>query len=548
MKLDKVEIASRPRRAGFLRLATLGRLTLLLLAAGLAWRIIRYAIGFPIWGDEASVACNLITRDYLTMLQPPLEYYQWAPLGFMWIELTIVKLLGFSEWSLRLPAFASGLLALILFWRFAIAVLDRPRALLAVAILAASYYPVRHSCELKPYSGDLLISLVMTMLAWGISRKPGSAMLWTALIATAAIGVWVSFPAAFVAGGMGLFLAYLALIRRSRPLIAGLAIFAVLSCASFAVMVVKYAGPLAAAVKPDYIDTSQWAEAFPPLGRPWLLPWWLLDIHAGNMMAYPFGGKNFGSIVTLVLVVIGCAWLWRRGRKDLLLLLLGPLIMTFLAACFKKYPYGTSARTMLFMAPAFCLLMAIGLFSTIKFLLPPKSHLPAVRIAAVALAVAIIVAIVIDLVQPYKRTSYLWTRQAVQTLAGQTSPGDLWVMGNSDKEGQFAPFIRGKGNVTVRFYISTLAPVPLDWDATPEKLEKLGNVAGRVWLLHYVDPYEEDQDRQERFAALKAVLQRRFGPPKEQVFLLEQRELKEKVKTRLEAYEFFASPSSSPAT
>ena len=33
--------------------------------------------------------------------------------------------------------------------------------------------------------------------------------------------------------------------------------------------------------------TGCWAESFPPLDRPWALPLWFVDIHAGTMMAYP---------------------------------------------------------------------------------------------------------------------------------------------------------------------------------------------------------------------------------------------------------------------
>src|SRR5690348_15156822 len=70
-------------------------------ALGVAVRIVRYLLCFPLFCDEAYLAVNFIDRDYLALLKP-LEYAQVCPVLFLWIELTCVKLFGYSEWSLRL--------------------------------------------------------------------------------------------------------------------------------------------------------------------------------------------------------------------------------------------------------------------------------------------------------------------------------------------------------------------------------------------------------------------------------------------------------------
>jgi hypothetical protein len=49
------------------------RLTAAAIGLNLLWRAVRYALGFPIWGDEAFVAVNLLTRDFRGMTAP-LEY------------------------------------------------------------------------------------------------------------------------------------------------------------------------------------------------------------------------------------------------------------------------------------------------------------------------------------------------------------------------------------------------------------------------------------------------------------------------------------------
>src|SRR5258708_28757739 len=114
-----------------------------------------------------------------------------------------------------------------------------------------------------------------------------------------------------------------------------------------------------------------WGDWFPPVLRPWELPWWLVKVHTGNMMAYPYGGNHFGSVATALLVLVGTRVLWRRDRA-LLGLLLSPIGPAFVAAAMHRYPYGTSARISLYLAPAICLLAGQGLAAILLVFLPYK--------------------------------------------------------------------------------------------------------------------------------------------------------------------------------
>src|SRR5262249_21135777 len=88
---------------------------------------------------------------------------------------------------------------------------------------------------------------------------------------------------------------------------------------------------------------SHWGHAFPPR-EPAALLWWLLETHTGNMMAYPAGGKNFASSLTLLLFLVGVGqFAWLRCWQ-LLGLCLAPFALTFVAAALHRYPYGDSAR------------------------------------------------------------------------------------------------------------------------------------------------------------------------------------------------------------
>src|SRR5205823_10781141 len=61
------------------------RCLVLLLLVGLAARLVRYLLAFPIWGDEAFVCLNLRDHDWLG-LAGPLRFDQVAPVLFLWVE------------------------------------------------------------------------------------------------------------------------------------------------------------------------------------------------------------------------------------------------------------------------------------------------------------------------------------------------------------------------------------------------------------------------------------------------------------------------------
>ena len=161
-RLDRAEQPNVRRRVRWVLIG--------LVLINLGWRVVRYGLGFPIWGDEAITISSLMSRDFAGMLRP-LDYLQTMPLGFMWAELAVGRAWGFSGYSLRLIPFVCGIASMLLFWRLAVAITDRRGALLAVAIMAASYYPVRHGCEVKPYAIDMLVSTAVIYLGWIAGRR-----------------------------------------------------------------------------------------------------------------------------------------------------------------------------------------------------------------------------------------------------------------------------------------------------------------------------------------------------------------------------------------
>lgn len=484
---------------------------MLVLALGVAWRTVRYGLRFPLWGDEAFVAVNLLTRDLAGLLRP-LEFDQIAPPGFLWLEWLMVRALGPGEAALRLVPWLASVTALGLFWGFCRQVSSRRATLVAVAVLAASFYPVRHGNEVKPYATDLLLSLGVSMLGWRVWRNPRDRTAGLALLAVSTIGVWCSYPLIFPI----LSLNGLLLVRwlRNRQEGGGWICLAqaVIPALSFLALVVLVAEPQA---KGSALTASlaSWHEAFPPLARPWKLPWWLLKIHTGHMLAYPHGGKNFLSTGSFLLVVAGAVALIRAPtRRPLLWLMLGPLTAAFGAAALQRYPYGTAVRVTMYMTPAFCLLIGEGAVALLR-----SRRLASRGATLIALLLGLIPLgfLARDVAMPYSRSDDLAHRQIVERIARQTAPGDRWIVFNGAM-----PPPRDVPNLMlsrwiqrvaeVRYNLLALAPVPTLWEPDPATVEP--TQTGRTWLIVQFHGNAKHYPAA-RLAAFQAALAQRLGPP-----------------------------------
>jgi hypothetical protein len=498
--MDVIAERNRTTSSGW---STPRRLLLAVLLIGAIWRITRYMLAYPLWGDEAFLAINFLTRD-LRGLARPLEFGQVAPPGFLWAEWGVVQELGASERALRLIPFLAGLASLALFWRFCKGVATRRVALIAVAIFAASIYPVRHSNEVKPYTVDLFTSLSLISVGWALWRNNASIRGWTALFILGPVSVWFSYTAVFLVATVAILLFAQGLRQHSRSATLKTIAFTSLSFVSWLAMMLWFArGQLGETAW--LTDLVTWRDAFPPLGRPAHIPWWLLKVHTGNMLAYPFGGPNFASTPTFLLVVVGAAGLWfRRCRRPLLWLLLGPLSVAFVAAALKRYPYGTSARVMLYMAPAFCLLAAEGIAALLRAIRSTRRGSVAVTVALMLICVG---GLIYDLRGPSLGRDEIEIAYLVRDLARQAQPGDEWIVfdGATPLPGipELMTTVWVQRVAIFRFYVRSLVPVPTRWE--PDLSALAPAARGRTWFVVHNNGSKEYFPNDRRLAYERAV-------------------------------------------
>lgn len=487
----------------------IARWTFLLIGLSVAWRLTRFALAFPIWGDEAFVAVSLLTRDFRGMLEP-LAHFQIVPVGFMWAELAAARLLGYGPEALRVVPVLAGIASLLVFWRLAPRLLDRRSAFIAVAIFAASYYPMRHANEIKPYSFDLLAALLITAAAWSAWRRPDAWSRWVLLALVTAVAAWCSYPSVFVSGGVLAALGFAVLRRRSVGVTAAWLASGFALVASFALMYVLVARGQEQAGASLYAAESNWRDTFPPVDAPWRLPAWFIATHTGNLLAYPVGGRDGRSVLTFVLVVAGVVTLWRR-RGPVAALLLGPFALTLVAALLERYPYGGSARVAQHLAPMICLFAGAGLVAIARRIGGAAAVAATVGVTPWVMAAVIVIGVVRDVRKPYKGVDDENCRVALAWLSATRGPGDHRVVAGGFDETAPGPDLRAWGGraARVRYALLLDRPGALSWSPPAETLPR-GEV---VWLVVYHNAAAADADATRRGEYVEAV-RRRLGIPR----------------------------------
>jgi hypothetical protein len=332
-----------------------------MLCLGIGWRVLRWSLGMPMWGDEVMLALNFLDRSWEGWLQP-LDMGQVAPPLFMLLHGILMQIAGYSEWILRLPALVFGIGALLLFARFVYDVVEQRSALCAVAVLAVAYYSVRHGSEFKPYALDLLLAVGLLFAGYRFWCNPFGRWQISGLVLVIVLAPLCSFPSVFVTAGVITGLLANALVRRERHrlyLTFGMTVLAIIMA------VTQYTAIIAPQAQANELLKTLWQGGFPPGGGFGFLGWFLAQ-SAGRLMAYPLGGRHFGSVLTLLLVCVGAVSLYRKRQWFLLWIVLMPFVGNVAAAALQWYPYGQSARIAQHLAPSICLLAGLGIVTVLS--------------------------------------------------------------------------------------------------------------------------------------------------------------------------------------
>ncbi|MBN1453445.1 MAG: glycosyltransferase family 39 protein [Anaerolineales bacterium] len=322
----------------------------LVVALGIVLRLRQYLLNRSLWEDEASLAVNLVNRNFGELTQL-LDYHQAAPIGFLFIEKLSITLLGNHDYILRLFPLFAGILATYLIYRIARASFGTV-GLFAVFVFAISWWLVHYSSELKQYGSDVMVALLLVFLAGKCLEENGQAkdFLWLGIAGT--LTIWVSHPSIFILAGIGLVLALAKLTRKDFAPWAWILGLGIGWSASFGI---EYLVSLRNIVADEYL-IDYWRKAYIPL-PPWSDKGWFVSTYYSFLFLAFHRADNVMALVTLALSSIGALTLLIRDWK-MALLMFSPFVMVTIASALQRYPLKD--RFMLFLIPFVLLLMAEG--------------------------------------------------------------------------------------------------------------------------------------------------------------------------------------------
>jgi hypothetical protein len=317
---------------------------------GTALRLRQYLLNRSLWADEASLAVNLVTRDFsgLTRL---LDYHQAAPVGFLFIEKLSIVIFGNHDYIMRLFPLFAGILATYLIYKIARASFGN-FGLFAVSILSISWWLVYYSSELKQYSSDVMAALLLVYLAINCLKEDVQAKNFLILGIVGAIMIWISHPSVFIMVGIGLVLVLEKFTRKEYAPWTWILAIGIGWLASFGL---EYLVSLRHIVADEYL-IDYWRKAYLPI-PPWRDRSWYKDTYYSFLFFTFYRGDNLMAVISLVLSAIGALSLLIRDRKTALLVI-SPFVVAVIASALQRYPLKN--RFMLFLIPFALLLMAEG--------------------------------------------------------------------------------------------------------------------------------------------------------------------------------------------
>ncbi|MCH2048990.1 MAG: glycosyltransferase family 39 protein [Trichodesmium sp. ALOHA_ZT_67] len=320
----------------------------LIIAFGVAMRFIQYLSNRSLWADEAVLALNIVNRSYLELMQP-LDYDQGAPIGFLIVEKLAVQILGNNEYSLRFFPFICGVGSLFLFYELGKKWSSKSAIIISLALFASLQYLVYYSAEVKQYSSDVAIALLLYVLLIPLLQQKLHRVQIVKYSLVGVTAIWFSHPSIFILASFGSSALLINFWQKELSKIKQLLLIYSAWVLSFAIF---YFLSLRNLTSNETLTTS-WEDGFPTSPLDII---WMLDAF-GKFFYKPLGFSKWVDGLAIVAFLVGCISCW-LSRKKILLLLLSPLLMTFLASFLHQYPFRS--RLVLFLTPFVIFLIAEG--------------------------------------------------------------------------------------------------------------------------------------------------------------------------------------------
>lgn len=445
------------------------------LVVGIGFRLVQYLQNRSLWLDEALATSIYLENSVRELLSPSVSGGV-AP-GFYILQRISAQLFGTNELALRAVPFAAGVAAIFLFLAVARRAATPPAVPLAFALVCISPFLIYYSSEAKRYSLDVACSLVLLLLALDLYERGVSIRRLAVFAGVGVATVFFSFPAAFVLAGTTLGLLAATLREGDRAAASRLSGVVLAGAALLVLPLLRVVGGLGDAAG------GFWSSGFMPVPPRSLEEWaWFPDTF-NRLFRDPLGAHNqaatsgafYQTAAGMLGFAAGTAWMWSR-RRNVLLILLGPVLVALIASALHLYPFGakwlTGGRSILYLAPVFFLLIAEGAVQLWRNL---RGNLRPVGVAVMGLL--ILPPLTEDVIMiPYGRAEM---RPILEYIQEAEQPGDLL-------------YVHYDAKPAFRFYASSYGFEPGEYllgdcsrYALERYLETIDRFRGvpRVWLL-----------------------------------------------------------------
>jgi hypothetical protein len=326
-----------------------------LVAVAVALRVWGYAAGVSLALDEILLSRNILGLPLHDLLTKPLQLDQVAPRGFLLVEKLAVMAFGRNEYALRLFPFLCAIASILLFRRLATRALRGLAVPFALALFALAIPITQYGVEVKQYIVDATAAILLLYVALGLRDADATNR---RLVLAGLVGwvvIWFSQASVVVMGGIGVALAVAWLLTRDRLTTRALLVTIPMWAAASLVAIVAGMHSMTPSTREFMNDF--WRTGFLPLPLaivPDIRWFWKqsLSVYTDpTLLRYPWPGVFVG------VAIVGIIGLWRQ-RRDVALLLVGPLAVAMIAAAAHQYPFR--GRLMFYLVPALLLTIAAG--------------------------------------------------------------------------------------------------------------------------------------------------------------------------------------------
>ncbi len=333
-------------------------MSLILILIGIILRIREYLFNRTMSFDEAVVALQLIKSSfshlgnlYYNQLR---VYHPYLFLFFTKLIIDFIKINIPREFLFRFIPLLSGILSVFAFNRLAKKILPKKTAIIANIFFVFSSSLILFSTDFREYSSDVLLFTVLYLLLIDfIYQKEIDNKQLIILAFLGAVAIWFSNPVFFLLFSYAAILIFNFIFKKKfRSLLKVMPVIVIWAINIIVNYFLFIKGQSHSSVL--YLDFNQ---TFPPLPIKSLpdIQWYIDTL--SMFFSTRFGQLWIFSVIFFIFGVI--AFYKKQGL--VLLILIGPLLTTFVVACFKWYPL--TERHLLFTTPCVILIVSLGIKS-----------------------------------------------------------------------------------------------------------------------------------------------------------------------------------------